>query len=316
MSLPVAIMLTFVSLFNFLLHTIGCYLLSSAYRNGRKCVHMIWLIHLSVIVAIKNVSKFAWYILFFLRLQKSMKSSVVNIMRYLGIIDTFAIGILYYLIMIYLTVDRLFCILLNFKYPVFWNITRTKHLLCGTWTLIFLLLLSVSIGQWITGFLDGNHLPLFYLYICLDVLFLIVAVLTYCVMFYKYATSVRRNSQYSVHCFNQTSSLNLFKTFRQSKFSISVILIFSFLVFDTIPDMIMLISVINKKGLLVPVYYFLRVCIIVSDTSIACTYIFVQKTIRELLWQKLQCLCKGNNTQEHRNITITWRKHGRVAITM
>ena len=55
------------------------------------------------------------------------------------------ISIVYYLDMIYLTIDKFLQILLNIKYHLYWNETKAKWLLAVTWLFAGLLVIILAL---------------------------------------------------------------------------------------------------------------------------------------------------------------------------
>ena len=198
--------------------------------------------------------------------------------------------------MIYLTVDRLADILLNIKYPLYWNTRRTKVLMCGTWMFGFLLSVTVSL---LYRFEDFNWEEVFFTYVCpsLDFAFILIALVTYACIFRIY----KRTHDTVASCYGQqrrttarrASSLQVF---RKSRFYVSVLMILTFFVFMVIPDLVYLFVAIvegYKTTVLVLSCY---ISYGVSNVLDAWIYIYLQAPVRRLLMKKLGMLGVGGNS--------------------
>ena len=68
------------------------------------------------------------------------------------------ISIVYYLDMIYLTVDKFLEIMLNIKYPLYRNKTKAKYLLLLTWLLALAIALTLAIVSTNTSYDWEEHI--------------------------------------------------------------------------------------------------------------------------------------------------------------
>ena len=149
----------------------------------------------------------------------------------------------YFLVMIYMTLDKLFDIYLNIKYHLYWSEFRAKNLLLLTWLVTICSAVVACMGHHFTGFAVHEVLDL-YVYPTFDVIFLVIAIITYTFIFHKYKQSrlppvilSRRSSM--VVC------VKTWKVFKQSRFYIPLLLTVTFIVFMVVPEFINLSRVAN-----------------------------------------------------------------------
>ena len=232
MSLVLTVILSVLNLVATILHILGCYLLVCQYKNGLQNSQQLYLINLAVSEGSVN----------FLQLLTNYTSHNLYVLRqcqhYIKTVRGYGFVTVYYLTMIYLTLDKLFHIALNMKYPLYWNGDRTKMLLITTWVITISSAITVSVVHHFTGFEVLEVLD-WYVYPTFNVIFLICAVIAYGFIFHKYKesrmppvpyiTGQRRESTYQI--------------FRKSRFFIPVLLITTFIFFLAIPDFIQTVHV-------------------------------------------------------------------------
>ena len=129
---PFHVSLLLLQLGNLFLHSLGCYLLVTLYRNGEDTVQRLLVINLSIteallscLGAIETLSEIIC------RHSESTSAAYVD-----GMVSTFestGIVFVYFLTMYYVTFDRLLAIYLNIKYGLYCNEYRAKKLLTATW---------------------------------------------------------------------------------------------------------------------------------------------------------------------------------------
>ena len=113
-------------------------------------------------------------------------SKLVNqVQDYVMIIMFAGISVVYYLDMIYLTLDKCAEIWWNIKYPLYWDKRRTKQLLTGTWLMASCLVLVVALLHTYTAY-DWKVHMFTYCFPALNFLFLVIASFSYGFIFYKY----------------------------------------------------------------------------------------------------------------------------------
>ena len=198
-------------------------------------------------------------------------------------------GVLY-MLMVFMTVDRLCAVLLSFRYPQYWGVDKTKITLVTIWSIGFLVLVCFQILTHFFGVLYAIE-EIIYISVTATLLFVLVALVTYVVIFWKFKRS--RDSMRS-HQGNEPQGTA--GGFVKAKFYIPVLIISSYLVFAAIPY-------IWSIGL------YIGGVAIDSDTEITIitlwvtgymcdgiVYIFLQRAVRKQLWVLLTGCCNtGTN---------------------
>lgn len=279
-----------LSLFNTLLHGVGCTLLIRVYKNGKKTIQLMYLINLGMCECILNVIRSLQHIMILADTNPpTPQIAVINM--YLNFFAGSGLFYLYSLAMFYITGHRLLSILLPFKYHVIWTLHRTKLLLVATWSINVTLAFAVIIGVYLLE-LDTNNVQnkrgftILYLYIptAFNVIFLLFALFSYSIMFQRFSHSRRRFSQACVanNCHKQT----LLQIFRHSKFFVSILVITSFLLLMVIPSLIHSLSKMSGYDMPQKVVFFTFISVTLSDTADGLIYIFLQKSVRSLLFSE------------------------------
>ena len=123
-----------LSVINFCLHLLGCYLLQVVY-NGRKTVQQLYLNNLSVNDAIRNIMFLLLPILDIVSYSNISEKTSHNVdvsRMYIFVISFTGIYWSYSLAMFYLACDRILHVLLKYRYPMFWTISKARKLLIVT----------------------------------------------------------------------------------------------------------------------------------------------------------------------------------------
>ena len=192
----------------------------------------------------------------------------------------------YFLTMIYMTLDKFFDIYLNIKYHVYWNEYQTKNLLTFTWLITISSAASASIWYHFTGVNMHETLDL-YVYPTFDMLFLIIAISTYGFIFHKY----KRSRLPPVHLRRRTSIVGCVQTvkvFKQSRFYIPLLLTATFIVFMVIPEFVNLSIVASEGEYDNDIRSCLRIMWTMSYLVDALIYIWMKASVWKLLKRKLR----------------------------
>ena len=326
MPVALSVFLSILNLVAMVSHILGCYLLTCQYRQGSQSPQQIFLINLAVAEAAINFLQVLanhathehppsppfnptgapvpinpinatntslhklpsteeldreLYIH-----AKEFADGLCGWQHSVKIVRVYGFITMYFLIMTYLTLDRLFLVLLHLRYPLFWNKIRTIFLLKLTWLVCILGAVSVLIA---------NHLihihPLYYadmyVYPSFDIAFLTIATITYAVMFEKYRKSKMNVVQHvTVGSSNQFRPSTI-QLFRKSRFYIPMLLITSFVVFMAIPDLVQTFYVTMQDVEDEVLGNVLRILWAMSYLTDAVIYIWLKVSVRELLRRKL-----------------------------
>lgn len=289
-----------LNLSNVIIHSFGSYLLISAHRrSGKRNAEKLYILNLSVNAAISNVL----VILIDLppRFTSDLKSTkhAYDIQKILVIIKSTGMVLVYILCITYITIDRLVYIVLNIKYSLYWNPNRAKKLLIGTWLLGLVFVVCIVIAFKTNDF-EFQYLFNIYFYPPIEFLFLVLAIVTYCFIFYKY----RRARQPPVDSINRNHRQSFWNVFRSSRFFIAVLIIASFVIFVIVPDIYLFLSALVQQEK-VQQLVACRIFFALSDMFDAFIYIYFQKEVRKIMFEKLDfipCIKKHRLRQRQSSV--------------
>ena len=223
-----------------LLHTISFYLLRHLKRNGHDIHQATYLTNLSRCEIIMSVLLFIRCVSHF-----TSWSNVRQFHMYIDIVNLGGCGIVYYLSISLITVDRLLDILLNIRYPVYCTEQKTKRILCVVWVLGCAVIITLVVLEKKSR-IDTYHLLFTYVYPVCNAAYLLLAVATYVFIFQKFnqtrtdptGNEAPRRRQGVTAKPTTTERLSLLQVYRNSRFHIPVLIITSFLMFKVTPDLI------------------------------------------------------------------------------
>ena len=128
-----------------------------------------------------------------------------------------------------------------------------------------------------------------FIYPTLEFAFILLAIVTYVVIFKKYDGSERVLSQRRKSVRENRKPDSSFTVFRKSRFFVPFLLILSFIIFMVIPDLIVLFVGVLSGGSAPLSDVLISSCWIsyaVANIVDALIYIFMQDSVRRLLWKK------------------------------
>ena len=287
MNIGLLIVLSLLNVVTVMLHGLGCYLLISQYRFGLHTPQQLYLINLAVS---EGTTNFLQLLINYEGKHLHNSTTIHTWQHYVKTMRGYGFVTVYFLTMIYLTLDKLLDIYLNIKYHLYWNEYRTKNLIVTTWIVTLSSAVTASIVYHFTGFdvhetLDLNIYPKF------DVVFLIVAGTTYPLIFHKYKQS--RAPPHLIRLITQSSmeeAVETFKVFKQSRFYIPLLLTVSFTMFMVIPEFVNFSQVVSghKHCDDSVLMICLRILWTMSYLVDAIIYIWIRTSVRKLLKRKLR----------------------------
>lgn len=287
MVLAVTIILMFMNFMNILLHGVGVYLLIYLYTRGKLSVQNILILNLSFTELIMNSLEVIRAILSIL-IEYNVSPSVCNeFKKYLLITMFSGISIVFYIGMFYITLDRLTCITLSLHYKIYCTLTRAKFVLLVTWICAVLICFLFNLAYYLCDF-DWEGLLYKFVFPILEFAFILLALITYILIFRKYSHSESALfRQRGITGFNVKPKSKVV-LFQESRFFVAVVLIFTFILFMVIPDLVLLfVGVIDGKMS----EELMTACWIsyaISNMADACIYIFIQERMKKLLMLKLK----------------------------
>lgn len=299
-DITLEILLLVVYFINVFIHAFGIYLLAKLYKRNNDNLATLYLLNLSMSELTRNVLKIIEGPIF--------RSLVYNDHEVLGIIvnqirliSATSVEFLFYGSMFSLTLNRLFEIALNIRYPVFWNLQKGKQQLIAMWILGVVLYIVLAI-------IDISDVHLLYntillVYIILDIVYLVIGISTYAFIFRQYVSAVlpphdRRSSS--------AIPISRFKIFRESRFFLCAILVGKFLILVVLSDLISYFLDFLDNHILT-VYN--QICLTLSDFSDALIYIFFDPKVKELMKKQF----KGNTGRLQSNWRSAHRERSETA---
>lgn len=284
MRLVLLISLLCLNLLNVMAHSFGTFLLIYLYKKSRHKSQQLYLINLSVSELLINLIESIRIVLALV--DDGENATIERIREFLLIVEFTGASFVFYWVMIFITIDRLLLISLSNKYGKYWNERRAKQQLTTTWLLGVSMAIAVALC---VNFLQFDWEEAFFKYFfpSMEFLFIPFAFFTYGFIIRKYRTkhkavSMRVSGQSTATVPSSVVGRKR-RSFKMSVFYIPVMLITTFLIFMTIPDISYLfIAIINNN----PSETLSSICWIsyaVSNLIDAYVYIFLQHHVRHFI---------------------------------
>lgn len=302
-----------LKLLNIILHSVGILLLKWLLREGKGDEQMIYLVNLSTTELAINALSFVRNLLKTMPYPIFHSPAFKEIVDYSYIADYAILKYSMYMTMIIITLDRAFLIFLNVSYHVYWNMDKAKRYVISIWVSAFLLFIISSVvydtssvvtyqnKSIITTAADtmslnnttiyttnmseviriekrktNLFLVLNYATVAFDLLFLGIAVSSYCLIFHKYKQTRPDTKQ------------GAWKVFRQSRFYVSALLISTFIVFVIPSDFIWVFYSLYHRNEVIELMTTISYAI--SYLSDGLIYIFMNDNVKKQLLKKLRQL--------------------------
>lgn len=307
-----------LSLANVLLHGVGIYLLWCLRRYSRLKIQNFYLMSLSSSELLMNLLN-----IFINLFEMSDRDGKVaqNLNKYLVIMNFTGIAFVFHASMIFITFDRLLELLLNIRYPVYWNEEKTKLLLLCTWLFGACISITVCCLSGIrTVAFDWEKYFFTFFFPSIEIIFVVLAIATYTFIFRKFkktrqvpAVYIPKNTVLQSPALNNedknicdeseknnknsskvpqnkkkvTQSVSSCRIFIKSKFFIPVLLILTFFIFVIGADLMQLIIFVIQKKNEETIGYMISISYTISNLIDAWIYIFLQREVRTLFMRKL-----------------------------
>ena len=279
MSLILEIFVLVFGLINIVIHSIGCHLLRYLVKNVEQTPQIIYVFQLSVCQILLNI---------LVSLATILKmASLETAHVYVDLVYLSGPWLVYFLLMCAITFDKLLEIILHLRYPRFWNDVKATRMAIVGWMAGVLLTIFTCLYHMYSG---GDILKTYftYWYPTFHFFFIILTVTTYVIIFRHF-----KRSRVAPHNFNvqpgHAKSLSAFRIFLKSRFYTVVLLIGTYVLLVVIPDLVYLFYGYlqnNDKKYLLEIICYLSYTI--EGSTDAYIYIFLQPSVRRLLWKKLR----------------------------
>ena len=284
-----------VGISNILVHSLGIYLLCSLLQYGNLGVQQKYLFHLSICEILFNILEIAKHILTIFPLFDNTSDIGENLSAYLTLMSFPGVTMALYLIMAYITIDRLMLTILSVLYPLYWSIAKVKLLLMITWvTCIFTSLCLILIHQY-TVFKLNNGL-LMYCNPIYDLSFIILALISFLYTCYKREmyTGIKLPRKRR----GNMKPKGLIVVFLKSNIDVYIPLMLIFLTVMVIPNLIHVVLriICNNQSNTLPAAF--NICYQLMTLMHGFICIFLYRPTKRLLWRKLNIQsssCNGDN---------------------
>ena len=287
MYLIMDVTLLVLNIGNVALHGFGVYILTSLYNQGQRNTQNVFLINLSISEMLINFVVCLRRISDFISVSDDKPTIINRINNYMTIVLYTGMFPVYYMVMVYITLDRLLNILLSLRYCIYCTGTKAKRLLQVTWIVALLICTSVSLTHHFNGYIWQTTFFM-YVYPTFDFGFITLALITYVFIFFKYSKSQRIYSQSSRQPNIKREST--FQTFCKSNFFVAVLLILTFVIFMLIPNIVYLFYGIVGNNESDTLSAICDVLYEISNLADGWIYIFMQKSVKAMVWTKMHNL--------------------------
>ena len=169
--------LTTISFVNILVHVAGLKLLFCLYRNDEK-VQTLLLIHLSATEVFGNV---CWILIDGLQVTElclpSGCSHIIEVIQeYISIITSTTFLFVYYMVMVYIMVEKFLDIHLDLKYNLYCNVNRVNNLMSVTWFIGWMFCIALILVSQVWG-IDYYMSMVKFIYPVFDISVLVIEIL-------------------------------------------------------------------------------------------------------------------------------------------
>ena len=292
-------------------HLTGSYILICLRHSTMNGSQRLFLLHLSLselyMTAVELIKQL-YYV--------AMNSNGF-ILDYINVVQMSSGAMVYYFIMIYMTIDRFLAIYLNMRYKMYWSGSKTRCLLKVTWVIFFMLAMVTCL---LHKYQLINYRELFYMYIwpATDAVFLVVALGTYGYIIQrvykrnKFTSYFKTSSKISDITKNATtgSQQNQNTTtgseknqsfFMKPTFYVPMVLILTFSLLIVAPDLALAFVILSGKTVSEDILSGVFMAYMVSTLL----HIFLSPHVRRMLMKKLISIkhtCRKNNLVSHTKV--------------
>ena len=300
---PKVFVATVIMVINIIIHSLGIHLLRKTMTSVTSQKLLIF--HISLTACLSN---FIWLVnqgLLFTGYDETSAAHAHNF----GV-ELMLEGVLY-MLMMFMTVDRLCAVVLSLKYPQYWGVKRTKIMLLTIWVIGVSVLICFQILTYYYGVLYAVD-AVIYMSVAASLLFVVVAIVTYIVIFWKFKKSRDAMRRLQGPQGSSQSSARLVK----SKFYIPVLIIFTYLVFAAIPYIWSIGLYIGKVASDSDAEITIIILWVSGYMCDGIIYIFFQRDVRKQLYVLVRsCTIRTNNRTSQPHMTHADRFRGTLSMT-
>jgi len=235
LALGFVIALVVMSGLNVMLHSVGTYLCITVYRDNNS-IQITNLINLSLtqalaslVVLLDEASELIYDMMGITEGSTAMWLRKLDVYLYIVIYVLFCI---YYIVMLVITLDKFFEVYLNIRYPIFWDVNKSKRLTYLIWLVSVCVCVLLCV---IYHFRPFNYQMIFTEIVSplFNFTFLLVAVVSYVYIFRRFRHTRTRHPSLN----GSKTRESMYTTFRNSNFHLCALLVVSFIVFMVAPNL-------------------------------------------------------------------------------
>ena len=281
-----------------ILHIAGLYLLYVTRHAQHRCnqFQRIYLTNLSVIEIFRGILKILYHLLL-------MSERTKQVAFYVWLIQTSGAFLWYILVLVLLTFDRFLEVFLNLKYRLYCTLARTRIALVTSFSLSFIMSLTFCICY--NDFDVVFHVFPLYVWPLIEIIFLLVALFTYSYLFMQIRVN-RRKMERMLHNLQsptehlQSSSKMPVSTVKQQfrhnnkvcrhrfrrvreRLYLPSILILAFVLLWVLPDMAVVVYVLQNTPIPRAVSLAVNVCYALAMSADVVIYVFSMTAVRRYL---------------------------------
>lgn len=244
MTLAVDLALFILALINTILNSIGACVLIILYLKEKSYTQETYLINLSILEVLTNLVELIKRVpeMFSHIIETSL--SIKYLSHYAAVGTFTGIRVAHYFITACITIDRFLMIRLSFYYRTHGRHKSVRCVLFLMWLLCLLIPVTICVAESKTDF---HYQPVFYRYIypSLDIGYVILAIVVYSYIFYRYQKSYKMDCRkISGRPLRRSTTT---EAFVDSRFYTTILLVINFVVFVIIPDATYMFVGIRKE---------------------------------------------------------------------
>ena len=269
------------------LHIFGLVLLWKARRAYSNRSQFLFLVNLSLSELVFVILGLLMFVCSILAHEKI--SFVFLVLQYIGA------TLVYFFVMIFMTLDRFFEVYFNIKYPLYWNSKSCQRLMLASWVTFFLLAITALVHP------DFDKTLLYhwcykYIFPSVELAFILIAIFVYSYVFakirWKYPTSLTNS-----HTSHPTSLINRNRHISQrhqnssrqmNGFYLPTLVIITFILFAILPDFIQFYAHVTHRELSDDMECVIYLMYLLAMTTDALIYVMLSPPLRRMLRRKMK----------------------------
>lgn len=262
------------NLLNILCHSVGIFSLASLYKSSTQKTQFLYMINLSVCESLIDSSSAIRMVTRIAPMSSSFLIYMESISRYIYIVSYSCVFIVLLLNMMFMTLDRLAKIILNFRYRWYWNPRKATYLIFITWCVGIVLCLSVTTAVACNHF-DWRTPFFYYIFPTMEFALIILSISTLSSVFLERKRMERHKASEAV----------IEIKIRKKLFVLPFLIVFSFILLVIIPHLVhhfvVMLDVVQWEVIVVRIC---RIFYCMHSFSCVTIYFVLLPDLRKFLW--------------------------------